>query len=61
VGNSDLSVTLAKSSCHRLSSETSILHFLETAGPGASSLVKYTRKALAVLILKQIERARVRP
>lgn len=55
------SFTLAKSSCHRLGSETPILHFLEMDGPGASSLVKCTRKALTVLILKQTERARVRP
>lgn len=60
-GNSDLSFTLAKSSCHRLGSETPILHFLEMDGPGASSLVKCTRKALTMLILKQTERARVRP
>lgn len=60
-GNSDLSFTLAKSPCHTLGSETHISCFLEISGPGASSLVKCTRKALTMLILKQTERARVRP
>lgn len=37
------------------------LHFLDMDGPGASSLVKCTGKALTMLIVKQTERARVRP
>jgi hypothetical protein len=54
-GNSDFSLTLAKSPCHKLSSKISILHFCEMPGLQdflSGTKLKCVRKTLTMLILK---------